>query len=59
MKNFTSFAPLDFLCNKWRGSNLRPLTNPNKYLQYAGFENIKHSSIASDFTSVTPVNQAV
>ena len=33
MKDFTSFAPLDFLCNKWRGSNLRPLTNPNKYHQ--------------------------
>ena len=31
MKNFTIFAPLEFLCNKWRGSNLRPLTNPNKY----------------------------
>ena len=35
MKDFTSFAPLDFLCKKWRGSNLRPLTNPNKYRQYS------------------------
>ena len=31
MKNFTIFAPLDFLFNKWRASNLRPLTIPNKY----------------------------
>ena len=33
VKNFTVFAPLDFLWNKWRASNLRPLTIRNKYRQ--------------------------
>ena len=30
MKNVTSFTPLDFLYNKWGGSNLRTLTNPKQ-----------------------------
>ena len=30
MKNFTVVARLDFLCNKWRASNLGPLTIPKQ-----------------------------
>ena len=37
MKNFTILAPLDFSCNEWQASNLRPLTIPNEYHHHQGF----------------------
>ena len=45
MKNFTSFAPVDFLCNKWRGSNLGPVTNPNKCRQLQVIEKLWTNSL--------------
>ena len=45
MKNFISFAPVNFLCNKLRGSNLGPLTNPNKYRQLQVIKKLYNSLI--------------